>query len=280
MYRNRKVFFMASEASWPVPEVHSLYPDAKNVTETGAESRAGSGGGQGRGRRSPLKFTSGGALIGPAGLVRKMLALTYQGDCWNDQFVYTMAFLDPILWWVDPRNGTTRVGSKHQTTAEPGAGEGSGIPKDAQPLIGLDYLASLFVSLSHSPESKCEVQGERGKQSVTYVATGGHPLILHKNGNDNEKRFNGPTLEHYACIFGYGGVLASAIATGDECRVDGASLLSKVPTRLLVVLCHCPPLAPIPRFRLSLCSCPTRAVLLLQRHLCRNPATGHPSCLP
>lgn len=154
-----RVFFAAEVACYPRQELAELYPSEKSTSQG----------------RSPFKYLNAGLMVGPAGLVRRLIALAYQGDCSDDQLMYTLAYLDPIVWWEEKSGGEKhfRVASMKQNAAE-------SIPPTAKPLIGLDHWNSILMAMFRTQSTDYKVCGD--KRCVQYVPTMGFPLVLHQNG--------------------------------------------------------------------------------------------------
>lgn len=186
---DRRIFFLGSIIVWPLIQLEPKFP----TPEVLKDKKKTWG--------SPLKYLNAGVMVGPAGLIRRMIALVYQSDCWDDQYVYSLAFLDPVVWWVDAANGMPRVASTRHTPKEL-------VPKGAKPLIGIDYTAHLMVTLSRVQRSWLKVN--EGNRSITYRPTKESPLIMHENG----LRQNATPLDLYSCDFGY----QRFFKTRDECN--------------------------------------------------------------
>lgn len=146
------------------------------------------------------KFLDAGIFVGPAGLIVRLLGVIYQGDCWDDHALFSLALLDPIVWWQDAATGALQVASTRQG---PGTGRGStgsqdegGIPAGAKKLVGLDYTCMLLQSLHHTKLSHIELRTSTG--SVTFRPTNEKPLLLHQRGEEG----SGIPLEHFSCAFG------------------------------------------------------------------------------
>lgn len=154
-----RVFFAAEVACYPRQDLAELYPH-ENSTAQGT---------------SPFKYLNAGLLVGPAGLVRRLIALAYQGECSDDQLMYTLSYLDPIVWWEEGVGGgqQLRVASTKQSAA-------ADIPASAKPLIGLDHWNSILMAMYRTKSTEYKVCGD--KRCVQYVPTMGLPLIMHQNG--------------------------------------------------------------------------------------------------
>lgn len=176
MYRGPRIFFAAEKICYPRPQLWRNFTDPVTVP-------GGKGG-------SPFRYLNAGIMVGPAGLLRQMLKLVYQQDCSDDQYLYTLAHLAPLLWWVDPVTGSTRVASSRLMAS-------SEVPPEAQPLMGLDLWNELTMALYGVNRESFQVNAENG--SLQFNPTTSRPLILHQNGNKHE----GNVLEELAAEFGY-----------------------------------------------------------------------------
>ncbi|KAJ3320531.1 hypothetical protein HDU76_000280, partial [Blyttiomyces sp. JEL0837] len=86
-HRQSNIFFSAETACWPLPRLWKEYPSPVDFS---AE--------EGHGRmESPFQFINGGALAGEVEAVADFIKRAYYDvDCGDDQFGYTLAFLEQV----------------------------------------------------------------------------------------------------------------------------------------------------------------------------------------
>ncbi|KAL2912498.1 hypothetical protein HK105_207987 [Polyrhizophydium stewartii] len=172
MYQGPRIFFPAETACYPDGSLWSNYTDPNTLSFAPGQT--------------PFRYLNAGLMIGPAGLIRRMIEVVYQDDCFDDQLAYTLAFLDPLKWWMS-QSRVVQVGSSTKQV----------VPTDAKPLIGLDYWNGLLMAM-YGVSNKDYVVDAASKK-LTIKATGGSPLIMHQNG---EKKDNA-ILEILAKELGY-----------------------------------------------------------------------------
>ncbi|KAH6565094.1 hypothetical protein BASA50_001750 [Batrachochytrium salamandrivorans] len=138
---------------------------------------------------SPFRYLNAGFMIGPAGLIRRMIEVVYQHDCFDDQLVYTLAYLDPLVWWRDAHTNEYQVSSSRQNRTE--------IPYYAKQLIQLDHWNLLSMAMYGVKNEKYVVDDANTR--LTMLETNSNPLILHQSGQKTTNRI----LEILAMVFGY-----------------------------------------------------------------------------
>ncbi|KAH9268643.1 hypothetical protein BASA83_009277 [Batrachochytrium salamandrivorans] len=138
---------------------------------------------------SPFRYLNAGFMIGPAGLIRRMIEVVYQHDCFDDQLVYTLAYLDPLVWWRDAHTNEYQVSSSRQKQIE--------IPYYAKQLIQLDHWNLLSMAMYGVENEKYVVDDANTR--LTMLETNSNPLILHQSGPKTTNRI----LEILAMVFGY-----------------------------------------------------------------------------
>nr|KAJ3418670.1 hypothetical protein HK105_007999 [Polyrhizophydium stewartii] len=167
-----RIFFPAEFACYPIRKLENVYPDPTKLPFSLGNT--------------PFYFLNAGLMVGPAGLIRRMIEVVYQDDCFDDQLAYTLAFLDPLKWWMS-QSRVVQVGSSTKQV----------VPTDAKPLIGLDYWNGLLMAMYALPNEDYVV--DAASKKLTIKATGGSPLLMHQNGGKTENRI----LEILSKEFGY-----------------------------------------------------------------------------
>ncbi|KAH6585155.1 hypothetical protein BASA50_007001 [Batrachochytrium salamandrivorans] len=199
LYQGPRIFFPAETACYPRGDLWSNYTNPKDIP-----------GGRGD---SPFQYLNAGLIIGPAGLIRRMIEVVYQDDCFDDQLVYTLAYLDSLLWWRDVHTHEYQVSSSKQNYAH--------IPPTAKKLIQLDHWNILAMAMYGIDNEKYVIDDTNTK--LTMLETNSHPLILHQSGPKHTNRI----LEILSQVFGYDydlAALESAQREGHPSR-----LLSRYP---------------------------------------------------
>ncbi|KAI8924843.1 hypothetical protein BC831DRAFT_463411 [Entophlyctis helioformis] len=213
-YNGPRVFFGAETVCYPAGHLWYNYTDPSSIP--GAPGH------------TPFRYLNAGTMVGPAGLVRRMLALVYQEDCFDDQLLFTLAHLDPVVWWRDPSSNELLVASKRNEPPAirqthvidtiidwlthdglvPSIVHFNGTYRQApelphptraipQPLIGLDHWNILMLAMYGVDISGYTLDDSR--RSVHVSVTNSRPLILHQNGEKSLDR----SLEVLARAFGY-----------------------------------------------------------------------------
>ncbi|KAH6585916.1 hypothetical protein BASA50_000860 [Batrachochytrium salamandrivorans] len=170
-----RIVFAAETACYPRGDLWSNYTKPSDIP-----------GGRGE---SPFWYLNAGFMIGPAGLIRRMIEVVYQHDCFDDQLVYTLAYLDPLVWWRDAHTHEYQVSSSKQKRIE--------VPHDAKPLIQLDHWNLLSMAMYGIENEKYVV--DDANTQLTMLETNSNPLVLHQSGPKTTNR----VLEILAMVFGY-----------------------------------------------------------------------------
>ncbi|KAL2912499.1 hypothetical protein HK105_207988 [Polyrhizophydium stewartii] len=175
MYQGPRIFFPAETACYPDGSLWSNYTDPNIQWYARGET--------------PFRYLNAGLMVGPAGLIRRMIEVVYQDDCFDDQLAYTLAILDPLKWWRTAVGGTYRVSSSRNAHRIP--------PESAKPLIGLDYWNGLLLAMYGMPNKDYVV--DPATRELSFIPTRSRPLILHQNGEKKDNRI----LEILSKEFGY-----------------------------------------------------------------------------
>ncbi|KAH9251001.1 hypothetical protein BASA81_011176 [Batrachochytrium salamandrivorans] len=170
-----RVVFAAESPCYPRGDLWSNYTKPSDIP-----------GGRGD---SPFRYLNAGFMIGPAGLIRRMIEVVYQHDCFDDQLAYTLAYLDPLVWWRDAHTNEYQVSSSRQKQIE--------IPYYAKQLIQLDHWNLLSMAMYGVKNEKYVVDDTNTR--LTMLETNSNPLILHQSGPKTTNRI----LEILAMVFGY-----------------------------------------------------------------------------
>ncbi|KAJ1338912.1 hypothetical protein BSLG_006547 [Batrachochytrium salamandrivorans] len=170
-----RVVFAAESPCYPRGDLWSNYTKPSDIP-----------GGRGD---SPFRYLNAGFMIGPAGLIRRMIEVVYQHDCFDDQLAYTLAYLDPLVWWRDAHTNEYQVSSSRQKQIE--------IPYYAKQLIQLDHWNLLSMAMYGVKNEKYVVDDANTR--LTMLETNSNPLILHQSGPKTTNRI----LEILAMVFGY-----------------------------------------------------------------------------
>ncbi|KAJ3367216.1 hypothetical protein HDU91_001584 [Kappamyces sp. JEL0680] len=175
------VFFPAEPACYPDGSLAEYYPQPPSKQEGSALIA------------SPFRFLNAGMLIGKAGHLVEMIRLAYKGDCFDDQLLFTKAFLDPLVWWR-PTEDSTKYASSLALDTVAQSLEHSSVKSH---LIGLDYWNVLFGALVNT-KIEIDVEVDMQDKSIRMMATGGKPMIVHQNGDKTVRL----VLEQLAQAFG------------------------------------------------------------------------------
>ncbi|KAJ8325932.1 hypothetical protein BDV3_003792 [Batrachochytrium dendrobatidis] len=188
LYNGPRVFFAAEIACYPRGDLWSNYTDPEHI--------------QGKKTYTPFRYLNAGIMIGPAGLIRRLIQVVYQHDCYDDQLLFTLALLDPIQWWRDPSTNTYEVGSStllFSKNQPPRNGDQNSLLKidTAQQLIQIDHWNLLSVAMYGISANQYQIL--ETAPYLNFLETNSRPLILHQSGSKKDDH----TLEVLAKKFGY-----------------------------------------------------------------------------
>ncbi|KAJ3268887.1 hypothetical protein HDV01_002115 [Terramyces sp. JEL0728] len=110
-YNGPKIFYSAETACYPEGHLWSQYPESPY--------------------NKKIRYLNAGTMISTAGVLIEYLKYIYGGDCFDDQYLATHAFLEPLYYWTTDK---FNVGTASQAKGE------------KTRLIGLDYENDLFIA--------------------------------------------------------------------------------------------------------------------------------------
>jgi len=180
------------ESSWPstaargcssLPRRSATPARSSGATLTDPVSVPGGKGG------SPFRYLNAGIMVGPAGLVRRMLVLVYAARLLRRPVPVLAGSPAAILWWVDPATGSYQVASSRLMPS-------SEVPPEAKPLMGLDLWNELTMALYGY--SRGELPGGGGEGTLEF------PLPPPgRSSCTRTEQARGNVLEELAAEFGY-----------------------------------------------------------------------------
>eukprot|EP00842_Homolaphlyctis_polyrhiza_P005020 jgi/Hompol1/5519/HPOL_004503-RA len=175
------VFFPAETACYPDGHLWLNFTDPNEIQNSEGPS--------------PFRYLNAGIMIGPASHLRAVIRTLYTDDCFDDQRLFSHAFLDPLIWWSESATPTPtfQISSSREDTrlvmvpARRTESPNDVVsvkdlltfpPQNARPLIGLDYWNALTVAL-YGMEAK---DVSYGPQGIMIPHTKGLPFVVHQNG--------------------------------------------------------------------------------------------------